>query len=49
MKVLRINQDTHNALKEYCRRNGLKLNAFVEIILRKKLKSLEEQEGEQDK
>lgn len=49
MKVLRINQNTHDALKEYCKRNGLKLNAFVEIILRKKLKSLEEQEGEQDK
>ena len=37
-KNLKITPQTHKILKEYCEKNGLKMFAFVEKLIREKCK-----------
>jgi hypothetical protein len=37
-KNLKITSQTHKLLKEYCEKNGLKMFAFVEKLIREKCK-----------
>jgi|TARA_R110001606_G_scaffold367707_2_gene523303 hypothetical protein len=38
IKNLKINIETHTILKEYCKKNGLKMFAFVEKLIEEKCK-----------
>jgi hypothetical protein len=38
-KNLKITPQTHKLLKEYCEKNGLKMFAFVEKLIREKCKT----------
>lgn len=35
IKNLKISEDTHKVLKKYCEKKGLKINKFVERLIRK--------------
>jgi len=37
MKNLKISEDTHTKLKIYCAKNKLKLNVWVDELIRKKI------------
>jgi hypothetical protein len=37
-KNIKITSQTHKLLKEYCEKNGLKMFAFVEKLIREKCK-----------
>lgn len=37
-KNLKITENTHKILKEYCDKNGLKMFAFVEKLIKEKCK-----------
>jgi hypothetical protein len=45
-KNLKITPKTHEILKEYCERNGLKMFAFVEKIIREKCETKKDHWGE---
>ena len=38
IKNLKISEDVHQTLKEYCKSNGLKMFAFVELLIKEKCK-----------
>ena len=46
-KNLKITPQTHKLLKEYCEKNGLKMFAFVEKIIREKCKTSTDIYGEE--
>jgi hypothetical protein len=37
LKNLKINEETHEKLKNYCKENGLKVGKFVENLINSKL------------
>ena len=39
IKNLKISEDVHQTLKEYCKSNGLKMFAFVELLIKEKCKT----------
>lgn len=39
IKNLKISEETHSILKKYCRINGLKMFAFVELLIKEKCKT----------
>ena len=39
-----IDRDLHLELKEYCKKNGLKINFFIEQIIKEKLESIKNNE-----
>ena len=45
-KNLKITPKTHKLLKDYCERNGLKMFAFVEKLIRDKCKPEKDLYGE---
>ena len=45
-KNLKITENTHKILKEYCDKNGLKMFAFVEKLIKEKCKSKKDIYGE---
>ena len=38
IKNLKISEGTHSILKKYCKSNGLKMFAFVELLIKEKCK-----------
>lgn len=38
MKTLKISKDVHKKLKDYCKNNNLKMNLWVENIIKNNLK-----------
>jgi len=45
-KNLKITPNTHKILKDYCEKNGLKMFAFVEKLIREKCKPKKDIYGE---
>ena len=45
-KNLKITGPTHELLKEYCRKNDLKMFAFVETLIKEKCKPKKDMYGE---
>lgn len=39
MKSLKITEKTHNLLKLYCNENSLKMNLFVENLIKNKIEN----------
>ena len=39
IKNLKISEEPHSILKKYCRINGLKMFAFVELLIKEKCKT----------
>ena len=39
IKNLKISEVTHSILKKYCKDNGLKMFAFVELLIKEKCKT----------
>ena len=39
IKNIKISSDTHYLLKKYCKKHGLKMFAFVELLIKDKCKS----------
>jgi len=39
MKSLKITEKTHNILKLYCNENSLKMNLFVENLIKNKIEN----------
>ena len=37
-KMIQISADIHKLLKEYCKQNGFKMSAIVNILIRKHIK-----------
>ena len=46
IKNLKISEEVHFTLKEYCKKNGLKMFAFVEQLIRINCKSKRDIYGE---
>lgn len=38
IKNLKISEETHLILKKYCQNNGLKMFAFIELLIKEKCK-----------
>lgn len=39
MKSLKITDEVHELLKKYCKENNLKINSWVESIIKNKIKN----------
>jgi len=39
MKSLKINDEIHNILKNFCKENNLKINSWVESLIKKEIKN----------
>lgn len=39
MKSLKISDETHELLKKFCKENDLKINAWIETIIKNKIKN----------
>lgn len=37
MKTIIISKETHKKLKEFCKKNSLKLNSWVDMLILKKI------------
>ena len=46
VKNLKISDKVHQILKKHCRKNGLKMFAFVEFLIKEKCKSVKDIYGE---
>tara|TARA_B100001778_G_C18580612_1_gene627224 strand:+ start:1308 stop:1478 length:171 start_codon:yes stop_codon:yes gene_type:complete len=46
IKNIKISSDTHYLLKKYCKKHGLKMFAFVELLIKDKCKSAKDIYGE---
>ena len=46
VKNLKISEETHIMLKKHCRKNGLKMFAFVELLIKEHCKSAPDIYGE---
>ena len=46
IKNLKISTETHSLLKKYCNDKGLKMFAFVELLIKEKCKSVKDIYGE---
>tara|TARA_R100001163_G_C4914760_1_gene97508 strand:- start:265 stop:462 length:198 start_codon:yes stop_codon:yes gene_type:complete len=46
IKNLKISEEVHHVLKEYCKKNGLKMFAFVEQLIKINCKSKRDIYGE---
>tara|TARA_R110001583_G_scaffold78660_2_gene213000 strand:- start:1 stop:168 length:168 start_codon:yes stop_codon:yes gene_type:complete len=46
IKNLKISTETHTLLKKYCNDKGLKMFAFVELLIKEKCKSVKDIYGE---
>ena len=42
IKNIKISVESHRLLKKYCRKHGLKMFAFVELLIKDKCKSVKE-------
>ena len=47
IKNLKISSETHSLLKKYCNKRGLKMFAFVELLIKEKCKSVKDIYGEE--
>jgi hypothetical protein len=45
-KNLKISTETHLLLKKYCNKKGLKMFAFVELLIKEKCKAVKDIYGE---
>jgi hypothetical protein len=43
MKTIQIKEETHTKFKDYCKRNNLKINSFIDAILDKHVEKLNEE------
>ena len=39
MKTLKITDETHEILKKYCKDNNLKINSWIESLIKNKIKN----------
>lgn len=39
MKTLKINDDIHEILKKYCKENNLKINSWIESLIKNKIEN----------
>ena len=46
MKSLKITEETHKELKSYCKKNSLKMNLYVENLIKKTLYCDKREESE---
>ena len=46
IKNIKISLQTHTILKNYCKKNGLKMFAFIELLIKNKCKSNKDIYGE---
>ena len=44
-KNLKITSKTHDLLKKYCEDNGLKMFAYIELLIKKNCKTNEQNKG----
>jgi len=42
IKNIKISVESHHLLKKYCKKHGLKMFAFVELLIKDKCKSVKE-------
>ncbi|GJQ43757.1 MAG: hypothetical protein JETCAE03_32550 [Ignavibacteriaceae bacterium] len=43
-KTIQITEETHTKFKDYCKRNNLKINSFIDTILDQYVEKLNEEE-----
>ena len=46
IKNIKISSESHNLLKKHCKKHGLKMFAFVELLIKDKCKSSKDIYGE---